>query len=248
MSREAPVDSASADRANWLQRWRDGRIGFHQATPSPLLVEFWETLGVPAGARVFVPLAGKTVDMPWLAGRGHRVFGVELAPMAVAQFFEALDPRFRGDDTRNDRRGDDRRANDLVVTQTPKGTLTSAGPIDLLCGDVFALDEGDLADCAAVFDRAALIALPPDLRRRYAREAYARLPSGCIGLLITLEYPPHEKQGPPFTVPESEVRDLFARDWTLDVLARRDILPCQAAFREEGVTALSAVAYRMQRR
>ena len=225
-------DALDADRANWIERWRDGRIGFHQATPSPLLVEFWESIGVPAGGRVFVPLAGKTVDMPWLAERGHRVFGVELAPMAVAQFFEELDPRF----------------GEVAVDQTPKGTLTKAGPIELLCGNVFALGARDLADCVAVFDRAALIALPPDLRQRYAREVYARLPSGCVGLLITLEYPPHEKQGPPFTVPESEVRALFERDWTLEVLTRRDILPYQAAFREEGVTALSAVAYRMQRR
>jgi thiopurine S-methyltransferase len=239
MSGDAPDDSATVDRANWIQRWREGRIGFHQPTPSPLLVEFWEAIGVPAGARVFVPLAGKTVDMPWLAERGHRVFGVELAPMAVAQFFEALDPRLRGDDGSGD---------DLVVERTPKGTLTRAGPIEMLCGDVFALDERDLADCAAVFDRAALIALPPDLRRRYARETYARLRPGCIGLLITLEYPPHQKQGPPFSVPEAEVRELFGQAWTLDVLARRDILPYQAAFREEGVTALSAVAYRMQRR
>jgi hypothetical protein len=90
--------------------------------------------------------------MPWLADRGYRVFGVELSPLAVEQFFESLDPRFRGDDG-------------IVVTHTPKGVLAEAGPIALLCGDVFALDAQDLVACTAVFDRAALIALPPDCAR-----------------------------------------------------------------------------------
>jgi thiopurine S-methyltransferase len=223
------ADPLQSDKARWLERWREGQIGFHQATPSPMLVEFWHAVGAPQGARVFVPLAGKSVDMPWLASRGHRVFGVELAPLAVDQFFaeQGLKP---------------------VVTHTPKGVLSHSGPIDLLCGDVFELDEGDLADCAAVFDRAALIALPPDLRRRYVRELYSKLPRGCLGLLITLEYPPGEKQGPPFTVPEAEVRELFERDWTVEVLDRRDTLAKQPAFQDEGVTSLHVVVYRLQRR
>jgi thiopurine S-methyltransferase len=222
-------DALHADKAQWLERWREGRIGFHQDTPSPLLVEFWHEIGARQDARVFVPLAGKSVDMPWLASQGHGVFGVELAPLAVAQFFEeqGLTP---------------------VATDTRNGPLYRAGSIDLLCGDVFALDENDLAGCDAVFDRAALIALPPDLRRRYVREVYARLPMGCRGLLVTLEYPPNEKQGPPFSVPESEVRDLFERDWTVEVLTRRDILAYQPSFRDEGVSALHAAAYRITRR
>jgi thiopurine S-methyltransferase len=230
MSREL-----QADRENWLSRWREGNIGFHQDTPSPLLVECWDAVGAPEGGTVFVPLAGKSVDMPWLAAKGYRVFGVELSPLAVEQFFEELDPRFRGDDG-------------IVVTHTPKGVLAEAGPIALLCGDVFALDAQDLVACTSFFDRAAVIALPPGLRERYAREVYARLPSGCVGLMITLEYPPHEKQGPPFTVPEAQIRALFERDWEIEVLVRRDILPYQQAFRDQGVTALHAVAYRMTRR
>src|SRR5690606_3494808 len=71
----------------WHQRWSDQQIGFHQSTPTPLLLEHWPALGLPAGAQVFVPLAGKSLDMAWLAAQGHRVLGVELSPLAVAQFF-----------------------------------------------------------------------------------------------------------------------------------------------------------------
>ena len=217
------------DRENWLTRWREGRIGFHQESPSPLLVECWDRVGAPEGSTVFVPLAGKSVDMPWLAEQGHSVFGVELASLAVEQFF--AEQRLEAE-----------------VEQTPIGALWRSGPIEILCGDVFALDASDLAECTAFFDRAAIIALPPGLRVRYARELYARLPRGCVGLMVTLEFPEHEKQGPPFSVREAEVRELFEPDWNVEVLVRRDILPYQDAFRNEGVTALHAVAYRLQRR
>lgn len=213
----------------WHDRWREGRIGFHQERVTPLLEAHWDATGVPAGGRVFVPLSGKTLDMAWLAARGHPVLGVELSRLAIGQFF------------------DEHRLVPEVRTSR-YGTHFTAGGIDLVCGDAFALDAEALGDCAGVFDRAALIALPPDLRRRYVDELYAALPRGCRGLLVTLEYPQHEKAGPPFSVPETEVRASYGGDWQVDVLERRDALADQPGFAAEGVTALSTVAYRMEHR
>jgi thiopurine S-methyltransferase len=99
-----------------------------------------------------------------------------------------------------------------------------------------------------VFDRAAIIALPPEMRERYVREVYGKLPPGCRGLLITLEYPQQEKAGPPFSVAEADVRDLFGRDWEVTVLDRLDILAAQPGFQAEGVTVLETVAYQLERR
>lgn len=211
----------------WHRRWRDNEIGFHQGEPTPLLQKHWPAVAVPTGSRVFVPLAGKSVDMLWLASQGHRVLGVELSALAVAQFFveHALEPE---------------------VIESRYGTHYRAGDIELICGNVFALDEAALADCAAVYDRAALIALPSELRQRYADQLYARLPIGCRGLLTTLEYPAHEKEGPPFTVTEAEVRDRYAPRWTVDLLERRDILSTQPSFIDNGVTALDTCVYRLQ--
>ena len=213
----------------WQQRWAEQQIGFHQATPTPLLLKHWPALGVPAGATVFVPLAGKSLDMAWLAGQGHRVLGVELSQLAVDAFFaeHGLVPE---------------------VEETRYGRHHRAGGIELIRGDAFGLDAGLLAGCAAVFDRAAIIALPPPMRERYVHEVYGRLPAGCRGLLITLEYPQHEKSGPPFSVEEDEVRRLFGRDWDVAVLERREILAQQPGFRDEGVTALQTVVYRLERR
>jgi thiopurine S-methyltransferase len=175
-----------------------------------------------------VPLAGKSLDMLWLAARGHRVLGVEISHLAVEQFFSE---------------------HQLLPTRRefPYGSHYVAGEIELICGDAFALDASILQRCAGVYDRAALIALPAGMRERYANDLYAHLPSDCRGLLVTLEYPPHQKQGPPFTVDEHEVRRLYARDWDIEVLARRDILAAQPGFIAEGVTALDTVAYRIRR-
>lgn len=213
----------------WQERWQEGRIGFHQDAVTPLLQRYWPMLASPEGSRVFVPLAGKSLDLVWLRAQGHRVLGIELSRLAVEQFFAGHGLRATTHESRH-------------------GTHFVADGIELICGDAFALDAEALADCDAVYDRAALIALPPELRQRYIGELYAQLPIGCRGLLITLEYPQQQKAGPPFSVEEAEVRALYGRDWTLSVLERSDILASQPGFVAEGVTSLHTVAYRLQRR
>ena len=133
----------------WHERWSSNRIGFHRDAPLPLLVAHWTALGLAPDARVFVPLCGKSLDMVWLAERGHRVLGVELSELAVRQFF-------------------DERGLVPAIHETAAGAHFVAGAYELIVGDAFALEADVLADCAAVYDRAALIALPPDLRRTYA--------------------------------------------------------------------------------
>ncbi|TWH15351.1 MULTISPECIES: thiopurine S-methyltransferase [Pseudoxanthomonas] len=213
----------------WLQRWREGRTGFHRDAVMPLLEKHWPRLGAADGAPVFVPLAGKTLDMHWLAARGHGVLGCELSPLAVEAFFAeaGLAPEQERD---------------------ADGLHHRAGRIDLVEGDVFALADATLARMQAVYDRAALIALPTALRRRYASQVYGRLPRGCRGLLITLEYPQEQMQGPPFSVAETEVRGLFAADWEMELLERRDILAQEPRFVADGVTALATAVYRLRRR
>ncbi len=211
----------------WHERWAENQIGFHQSTPTPLLLKHWEALGVPADARVFVPLAGKSLDMSWLASQGHRVLGVELSQLAVEQFFaeHGLQPDIR---------------------ESRYGRHYAAGGIELIVGDAFGLDADLLRDCAAVFDRAALIALPPEVRLRYARELYAALPAGCRGLLVTLEYPQQEREGPPFSVPEDEVQALYAGNWQVARLERRPIAPEHPGF-VAGVSRLDTTVYELRR-
>jgi len=212
----------------WLQRWQEGRTGWHQQEVDRLLRRHWPALGVESGGRVLVPLCGSSLDLAWLAAQGHPVVGVELSMLACEQFFARQE---------------------LVPTLTHhRGfrRLACEG-IELWCGDVFALQPDDLADVAAVYDRAALVALPPDMRIRYVRSVYDLLPDGCRGLLITLEYPPEERDGPPFAVDGDEVLRLFTPRWQVDRIDARDILDGEPRFRDEGVTDLWTAVYRLQR-
>lgn len=213
----------------WHARWRDGRTGFNQPDGNPLLQRHWATLDLPAGSQVFVPLAGRSPDLLWLAARGHRVLAVELSPMAIEQFFAeaGIEP---------------------TATRSRYGTHHRAGAIELICGDVFDLDREALSGCTAFYDRAALIALPAPLRQRYADEVYAALPPRCRGLLVSLEYPPAELDGPPFAIDEAQVRALYQRDWSIEVLERQDILANQPAFQAQGLTSMNNIAYVLQRR
>lgn len=213
---------------DWLQRWREGRTGWHHSEPMPLLLRHWPVLGLPAGSRVLVPLAGKSLDMLWLASQGFSVLGVELAPLAVRQFF----------------------AENHIAAQSQRevdGVHYSAGDIEVIQGDIFKVAARVFESCSAVYDRAAIIALPPALRQRYAHEVYGKLPPDCRGLMITLEYPQAEMQGPPFSVQAAELHRLFDAEWKLELLDRRDILASQPGFKEAGVSALSTAVYRLQR-
>jgi thiopurine S-methyltransferase len=166
--------------------------------------------------------------MAWFAANGYQVLGVELSTLAIEQFFA-------GNGLRPD------------IRDSKYGRHYAADGIEIINGDAFALDADALRDCAAVFDRAALIALPPDMRVRYARDLYSKLPAGCRGLLVTLEYDQAEREGPPFSVPEAEVRALFGDDWSIDLLERRPIPPEHPGF-VSGVSRLDTAAYALQRR
>lgn len=220
---------AAAKHTDWLQRWREGRTGWHQRQPLPLLLKHWPALGLPPGSRVLVPLAGKSLDMLWLMQQGFAVLGVELSELAVQQFF----------------------AENLLAAESQRqvdGTHYSSGDLVIIQGDIFKVAARAFESCNAVYDRAALVALPAELRQTYAREIYGKLPADCRGLAITLEYPQTEMQGPPFAVDEGEMHRLFDAGWEITLLERRNILASESRFAAAGVSALTTAVYRLQRR
>lgn len=179
------------DNELWQQSWRDRNTDFHQKAVNPHLVRFWSGLGLAPAARVFVPLCGKSLDMLWLAQQGHAVIGVELSPLAVRAFF---------------------RENRMQPTRRRVGAfmLWEHGRIAILCGDFFQLAAGDLGNIAAVFDRAALTALPDDLRAAYLLHLRRIVPAACRILLLTAEEPEAwETADQPFAV-AAEITTLYA--------------------------------------
>jgi len=196
----------------WLERWREGRIGFHRDHPHPMLVKHWPGLGVRPGTKVLVPLCGKSLDMRWLAGQAHPVLGIELAPEAIEQFMaegEGVATRYR-------------QAGFQVCRQ---------GNVELWCGDFFHFHIEQAAEIGAFYDRASLIALPPATRQRYAFHLAQLVPPGSQGLLVSLTRPPGDEGGPPFGVSDEEVRQLFAPNFRVTLLEQGEPEP-GSGFRE----------------
>jgi thiopurine S-methyltransferase len=213
----------------WHERWQTGQIGFHQSAVHPLLERWWPTLGVRAGARVYVPLCGKSLDMAWLAQRGHRVVGSELSPIAVRDFFDGQG---------------------LEPARTTGGSFVrhTAGPFEILEGDALALTPELLGPVDAIYDRAALVALPPAIRADYATSLAGLATPGVPALLVAFEYPQEMKGGPPFSVEPEEIERLFGAAFGIETLECVDILAQNPKFAEIGIPALHEVAYRLTRR
>jgi thiopurine S-methyltransferase len=208
----------------WQQRWQANQIGFHQREINAHLQEFWGRLELPDASLVFVPLCGKSRDMLWLRARGYRVLGVEISPIAVSGFFHEneLQPE---------------------VTRQNGFERWSADGLTILCGDFFHLDAARLADCGGVYDRASLIAMPPEMRPRYARHLSAILPAAASTLLVTMDYPQQQMQGPPFSVAEDEVRRLYRDSFRVRRLFCADILAENSGFRQRGLSRLQEQVY-----
>ncbi|MFN3622510.1 MAG: thiopurine S-methyltransferase [Hyphomicrobium sp.] len=207
----------------WIERWNKQDIGFHQADFDPALGKYWSQLDVPAGGRVLVPLCGKSLDMVWLAQQGYSVIGAELSERAVDDFFSE---RGLAPDTRCEA--------DFIIK--------SSGPYEIWCGDFFALPQSAVAGVSGVYDRAALVALPADLQRRYAAKMKSLLPDAQI-LLVSLDYDQREMSGPPFATPRTTIEDLFSDHYDCTELVVKDVLAGYPHFQQRGVTALTGAAY-----
>jgi thiopurine S-methyltransferase len=173
----------------WLERWQAGHIGFHRAEANPrLIANHQRALG--ECIRVLVPLCGKSADLEWLVVRGHDVVGIELSELAAQAFFSE-----RG----------------FTPERRELGSFIELryGGVAILVGDFFAATPELLGHFDAAYDRAAMIALPEDLRARYVAHLPTLMaPKGRL-LLVTLHY--DAEGGPPFDVPPAEVERAYAQ-------------------------------------
>lgn len=216
------------DSEFWHERWAENQIGFHQDDINAHLTEFWNKLSLPKqGATVFVPLCGKSADILWLIKEGYKVVGVELSPLAVEQFFEEnnLQPSIHKEE-------------EFACWETEN--------LSILVGDFFHLTSEHLRNIDAVYDRASLVALPPEMRSEYVEHLHSLLQDGTQTLLLTLEYHQNEIEGPPFSVHEDEVRALYAGSSQIELLFTQDLLPEKPKFKRAGATKLLEKVYQLK--
>jgi thiopurine S-methyltransferase len=187
----------------WHKRWLKGETGFHESEANALLVRHFDRLKLAQNSRVFVPLCGKTRDIAWLLSQGYRVVGAELSQLAIEQLFADLG---------------------LKPVITPKGKLQKyqAPGVEIFAGDIFALTEAELGPVDAVYDRAALVALPAAMRNDYA--AYvAWITKTAPQLLITFVYDQSVMPGPPFSIDDHEVARVHGMSYTLTPIESVDV-------------------------
>ena len=208
----------------WLERWQREEIGFHEGVVNTYLVQFWQVLRLDTGSKVFVPLCGKSADMQWIRKQGHPVIGVELSSIAVQAFYAE---------------------NGYVAAlgRRDKFGFYDANEICILCGDFFDLKQDDVAGVSAVYDRASMVALPPDMRERYVAHLVSILPPGTKILLIAFDYPQQEMPGPPFAVSSAEVETLYRKHAEISLLAQMDVLSQNPRFQQRGLTRLQESIY-----
>lgn len=188
----------------WQDRWQEGKIGFHKSEPNPIITKYFSTLGLKEGARVFVPLCGKSLDIPWLAQQGFKVVGAELSEIAVSDFFKegGLEP---------------------TITEIGPLKKFSAPSIDIFLGNIFDLSKDVLLAHAGaidgIYDRAALVALPLDIRTRYSAHLRA-MTDTAPQLLSCFEYDTNLIDGPPFCIAKQDIVHQYANSYTITELGR----------------------------
>lgn len=182
----------------WHEKWEKKEIGFHEPKVNPILVANLPKFELEEGARLFLPLCGKTKDIPWLLSQGFRVVGAELSEVATKELFEEMGQAPK-------------------IEEHANFSHYSAERVDIYVGDIFALSSLVLGTVDAIYDRAAMVALPSAMRVRYAQHL-RKLTHNAQQLLVCFEYDQAQLAGPPFAVSEDEVRAHYAAYYRLHIL------------------------------
>lgn len=202
----------------WQQRWINNQTGFHEGQVNVYLEKHIAQLALQKNDFVFLPLCGKSNDIIWLSERGYNVIGVECSELAVKTFFEENNL-------------------EASIVELEKFKIWSTHNITIYCGDFYKLELAWFESVTAIFDRAALVALEQESRKHYINKLYELCPSAKI-LLVSLEYPVNQMNGPPFTVTEDEIIALYGENYKLVRIESDEIIEENDNFKERGLTSL----------
>lgn len=179
----------------WQDRWRESPTPFfHIPQVQPTLIQQFAVIGT--GARVLVPLCGKTLDIGFLLQQQCQVVGIELSRIAVEQLFAQLQRDFGAD------------LGAVAITEHGAHTVFQANNIRVICGDIFTVTPDLVTDITRIYDRAALVALPAHLRAAYTAKL-RELSHTAAQLLLSFDYDQNLVAGPPFALALGQVAELY---------------------------------------
>lgn len=195
----------------WLEKWNANQIGFHRDSCHPLLEAHAKDF-FKGKKKVFVPLCGASVDMHFLQSLGLEVVGVELSQLAVEKFFS--DAGLKPD-----------------IAEKEKFRVYRSKDFTLYCGDLFDFDLFEGIDC--IYDRASIIALPSEIRERYASFINTNLRVDYF--LLTIDFN-NDEIGPPFSVPKNKVENYFKTKFKIEL---KETCPQEASVHTDKIQKLN---------
>lgn len=173
----------------WHKCWENNALGFHQCDVHYFLKQYFFEACLSSDKHVFVPLCGKSFDMQYLA-QALSVTGSELSDIACRDFFEESGVK-------------------TLAKQQGGFTLYSYENISLFQGDFFSFKKEYLAKVDWIYDRAALVALPPKMQKKYVEHLKTFFTDHTRLFLVTVEYPKEQLVGPPFSITSPNLETLF---------------------------------------
>ena len=187
----------------WHKMWENNTIGFHLPEVNPFLIKYFPHINLKAKSRIFVPLCGKTLDITYILSLGHSVVAIELSEDAIRQLFANMN-----------------------ITPNIKviGNFKhySYDELEVYVGDFFELDSFLVGNVDAIYDRAAIVALPIHMRKTYVSKLL-EITNQAPQLIISYEYDQNLRQGPPFSVLPSEIKEHYSSFYTLTQLLQHPL-------------------------
>ena len=189
----------------WINRWNNNETGWHQSEVEPALIK-WAKQEKPC--RIFVPLCGKSLDLLWLIQNEFEVIGVELSHKACEDFFTE-------------------HKIDFLKTDIENFQIFKGKNITIYNGDFFKLNNTHLNEIRAIYDRASLIALPLEIRKKYTDHLLKILQQNTnqnvrfLQILLTRE--PFDMSGPPYSVSDKELRQYYDLRFSIELINKEEV-------------------------
>lgn len=215
----------------WHEVWKGNHVGFHQSDVNRLLLKHWPSIKAAEKSSILVPLCGKTLDLVWLRSEGYSVIGLELSEIALDELANTITESL-GIEIKKEALNQE----GLTAKYEGDGVL-------LLAGDFFAVSASTIGKVDAVYDRAAIVALPADMRLVYSKHLQ-EISQQAPQLLFTFDYDQSEMSGPPFSVPAAEIHTHYQPYYKqIELLEVREIIDHEPSFKERGLTSFKQLVY-----
>ena len=185
----------------WRESWELGgtKTSFHRPDIHPFVRAYTPDYFLRE-QRVLVPLCGKDNALIWFRDRAAHVVGIELVSKAIEQFFQE---------------------HNLSYRKTADGRYEAEG-ITIFNRNIFEMTPAEIGRVDLVYDRAALVALPEDLRQLYRQKIDEFMHIGSKCLLITLEFQPYLGATPPFSITPEEVQSYYSDRYIIDHVEKQE--------------------------